>query len=643
MPYGRPDQGGATPSELGYDPNQAPIIQNWQVQGNVLFQTEDFYSGVWVQSGVGPPVQNTAALQGPNGSGSFWEVTSGGATTFIGQSRSPAVPFIADSLYYSIVLAGGPGATSTDVGVFAQAVLEGKAQTVVINPANGTIVSQTGNADEVVLSSVEIAGRLFTTVTIRLDNISTGGNSLDLRVLPDTSGGSGVAIIGSPMIAESITDGTAGAIPRAPAYVLSSSGSQNGQHFAGKFARIQVNDAMESHEWDYTSAPTYVAGDQTLGRVIRPVGGTGAFAVQVPVFGSNPGGLANGFYFFIDPSALNSATDSITLVAGAAILVFQSFTPTNIGSSGTIWSSAVLTSAPLLMVVRNDADTESSAVYRVYPMGTLGGGGGVAEPAGQVVFGTGAGVNSDPGFTFDAATGALQLSSTPVAAPGTVILQGWQSTSLADGGAVTIQGGGNFAGGAAGNARVIGGNAGAGNGGNVEITAGEGLVGPDGQIIFTTAGLLRFAMLANGGLSVGGSVGTALQALLSQGPGLPPVWGTALQSFVGSFTRDLTLASGTQIVSGIGFTPKAVLFWAGDLATTFIFSWGFGMVGSGFCVDFGALATLKSDALSTDPNGAGIDFQRGEILSVASGQFTINWTKVGLPLGTANIGYLALG
>jgi hypothetical protein len=631
MPYGRPDQGGAAPSELGYDPDDAPILQNWQIQGNILFQTEDFSSGVWVQSGVFPPAQNTAALQGPNGSGSFWEVTSGGATSFIGQSRSPAVPFNADSLYYSIVIAGGPGATSNNVGVFAQAVLEGKAQTVVINPANGTIVSQTGNADEVVLSSVEIAGRLFTTVTIRLDNISTFGNSLDLRVLPDTSGGSGVAIIGSPMIAESITDGIAGAIPRAPAYVLSSSGSQNGQHFAGKFPRIQVNDAMESHEWDYTSAPTYVAGDQTLGRVIRPVGGTGAFTVQIGIPGFTPGGLANGFYFFIDPSALNSATDSVTLTAGATILVFESFAPTNLGNSGIVWNATRLTSAPLLLVVRNDADTESNAVYRVYPMGTLGGGGGVARPAGEVVFGTGAGVTSVPGVAIIPSLGAIALGPLPDSVLG-IALDVGNRTTAGGGAPITGNAGNGFAGGA---------------GGFIAFTTGSGNgAGLDGDFILSTGNAAPVERLRvvgeTGDWNLAANAGLNRQAIISQGPGLPPVWGSPLQVFIGSFSRDMALGAGSQIVSGIGFTPRVIFFFSGTNNFNFFLtppSIGAGFVGSNAVLDLVACGPASIAIYFTDTTSEYF----GVVSAIAAGQFTITWTVTVPTTGILVNRFLALG
>lgn len=111
---------------------------------------------------------------------------------------------------------------------------------------------------------------------------------------------------------------------------------------------------------------------------------------------------------------------------------------------------------------------------------------------------------------------------------------------------------------------------------------------------------------------------------------------------VGSFTRDLSTASGTQAVTGVGFAPKVVKFESGrdggggneyglDDGTTSN-SWGRTTAASSF------------DLFSTQSIGHGEigASYTGEITSLDSDGFTITWTKTGSPTGTLTVNYWAL-
>ena len=112
---------------------------------------------------------------------------------------------------------------------------------------------------------------------------------------------------------------------------------------------------------------------------------------------------------------------------------------------------------------------------------------------------------------------------------------------------------------------------------------------------------------------------------------------------VGSFTRDTSIASGTQSITGIGFTPKAVIFMGVQNASREA-SWGFDI-------------SSAQSVLADDPSSAGtytqsdgysiFDYETpnveygGEISSLDSDGFTITWTRVGTPTGTYNVKYIA--
>mgnify|MGYP001605975322 CR=1 FL=1 len=113
---------------------------------------------------------------------------------------------------------------------------------------------------------------------------------------------------------------------------------------------------------------------------------------------------------------------------------------------------------------------------------------------------------------------------------------------------------------------------------------------------------------------------------------------------VGSFTRDVSVASGTQAVTGVGFQPTAIICFA-SISTTTAASWGMSDGPTNGCIldffqttaDTYAPNTVLIELLVTSAN-----FYIGSISTFDSDGFTISWTKTGTPTGTATIKYLAL-
>lgn len=112
---------------------------------------------------------------------------------------------------------------------------------------------------------------------------------------------------------------------------------------------------------------------------------------------------------------------------------------------------------------------------------------------------------------------------------------------------------------------------------------------------------------------------------------------------VGTFTRDTSMASGTQAITGVGFTPRAIMFLANQASTTES-SVGFSDGSAHQCLtDRGAdgvgQSTLNAVAIFLYENGAA--YTTATVQSLDTDGFTLNWTKTGSPTGTGDIAYLA--
>ena len=116
---------------------------------------------------------------------------------------------------------------------------------------------------------------------------------------------------------------------------------------------------------------------------------------------------------------------------------------------------------------------------------------------------------------------------------------------------------------------------------------------------------------------------------------------------VGAFTRDTSASVGTQVVSGIGFTPKSVIFLAVQDGTHEM-SMGLDDGTDARVVHHDHPTTADTFALNTTKSirtihASGGNTFNGKITALASGQFTVTWDKVGSPTGTLTVMYMAFG
>ena len=140
--------------------------------------------------------------------------------------------------------------------------------------------------------------------------------------------------------------------------------------------------------------------------------------------------------------------------------------------------------------------------------------------------------------------------------------------------------------------------------------------------------------------------GTSGTFLRSKGTGVNPAWeNTTVSVALGSFTRDTTLASGTQAVTGVGFQPTVIIFFATQTSSRET-SWGFDNDTTNLAIfDDGGVSAGTYNASSAnsiyDNESSGVGYV-GNINTLDSDGFTINWTKSGSPTGTLTVYYLAI-
>jgi hypothetical protein len=112
---------------------------------------------------------------------------------------------------------------------------------------------------------------------------------------------------------------------------------------------------------------------------------------------------------------------------------------------------------------------------------------------------------------------------------------------------------------------------------------------------------------------------------------------------VGSFTRETSVATGTQAVTGVGFVPRAIMFFSADDDTTES-SWGIDDdVTAGVLYDNSQVSvhTYRAGAVSIFLQHSTGDNYSATINSFDGDGFTLSWIKTGIPTGTAQIRYLA--
>jgi len=147
------------------------------------------------------------------------------------------------------------------------------------------------------------------------------------------------------------------------------------------------------------------------------------------------------------------------------------------------------------------------------------------------------------------------------------------------------------------------------------------------------------------------AAGTSGQFLKTLGTGANPAWDTVaaggLSVKTGFFNRDTSLASGTQAVTGVGFQPKAVIFFMMQDGAAGEASWGSSSDdGSHMSISDTHISTANAYTNDTTnsivDNHSGSAIYQGRIQSFDSDGFTITWNKVGSPTGTIRTIFLAL-
>ena len=113
---------------------------------------------------------------------------------------------------------------------------------------------------------------------------------------------------------------------------------------------------------------------------------------------------------------------------------------------------------------------------------------------------------------------------------------------------------------------------------------------------------------------------------------------------VGSFTRNTSLANGNQAITGVGFSPKGIIFIA-NITQTSGFSVGFADNSGGRMVcdtnNNTAGTYMYNASYCLTVNTANNVYSSAYLDSMDSNGFTLTWVKEGSPSGTVTVAYMA--
>jgi len=145
------------------------------------------------------------------------------------------------------------------------------------------------------------------------------------------------------------------------------------------------------------------------------------------------------------------------------------------------------------------------------------------------------------------------------------------------------------------------------------------------------------------------ATGTASSSTFLRGDNAWAAAGTSAK--VGSFTKDISDATSSQAITGVGFTPVAVWLQAAGSSTAEIFSFGWGSgssetegVSSGVSSTHTVFTRATNRIIRIYNTLAGNDYRACYIASFDSDGFTLTWdAKSGTPTGTISINYCAIG
>jgi hypothetical protein len=174
----------------------------------------------------------------------------------------------------------------------------------------------------------------------------------------------------------------------------------------------------------------------------------------------------------------------------------------------------------------------------------------------------------------------------------------------------------------------------------------------DGAVVLTNSSTLKLSGAANFTTAAGDHltfISVAANDVRQTGFGLTdggsPVTASSTGITIGSFSKNIGDASGTLAITGVGFQPTVVMFFATVSG------------GTGFSVGSSDLTTesgFYSNQAATDntwgnitaetimmERGSGMQY-KGDVNSMDSDGFTIGWTKVGSISGTMQVTWHAM-
>lgn len=183
-------------------------------------------------------------------------------------------------------------------------------------------------------------------------------------------------------------------------------------------------------------------------------------------------------------------------------------------------------------------------------------------------------------------------------------------------------------------------NAGVPNGATVTYAIRSGDNSEIGRGVYTSAGttLTRAQILrgTNGGSAINLS-GTSEVAIVAAAEDMADY-------SIGYLTRNLTTASGTQAVTGVGFKPRVVLLLTGGHggAGASFYALGMSNATNHYSASVLSGTAYAQNALATVVGSDASNYQSATIASMDADGFTVSWSKIGSPTITAGITYMAL-
>lgn len=118
--------------------------------------------------------------------------------------------------------------------------------------------------------------------------------------------------------------------------------------------------------------------------------------------------------------------------------------------------------------------------------------------------------------------------------------------------------------------------------------------------------------------------------------------GVATRPKVVTFTRDISLTANFSI-TGVGFAPRIILFWAAVAATAGQFAWG--VTDGTTSVEISGRGSIQTDGMGQDTTCFDIVVSSGNsnaysLVSLDSDGFTLSCSKAGSPTGTVSVNAL---